>query len=122
MLSGQMLARFLSNTLDQRTTLRLYTAAEGSRVTEVSGGGYESHDLKLADWAITNDAIPALAEAPVREFRFDGTKSFNVIGSYLTAQDGAVLWVEPFDSGPIAVGRRGDIIPVRARMRMGAIS
>jgi hypothetical protein len=124
MITGRMQARILARVLDQNNMLRLFIGTTGPNeddVEEVTGGGYQPRIIKLTDWTITASS-PALAEGPVYEFRFDGSKRVIVVGAFLTEPGGGALWVEPFRPEPIEVGRRGDIIPVRPIMRLGAIS
>ncbi len=122
MTNDLMLARMLKLVLDRPLVLRLYDAAGGTEkdLREISGGGYKPLALTPADWSIISGS-PVTAEGAVREFRFDGTKSLEALGSYLTLANGDILWVKPFTDGGIKVGRRGDIIPVRPIMKFGPI-
>jgi hypothetical protein len=121
--SDRMLARYLRKILSEPTSLRLYTFVDGSEesLLEVEGGGYRPAILAPSEWQIVLGS-PAWAEAPVQQFVFDGSRRHRVVGTFLTDPQGGVLWVEPFEGGPLEVGRNGDLIPVRPFMKMGAIS
>lgn len=119
MMNGKTLARSLRAMIDGSTTLRLYTerSADGRTFAEAEGGGYAPKEMRIQEWAIA-ETEPARAEANVQEFRFDGSKRIAVAGAYLTDAEGGILWAKAFKD-PILVGRRGDVIPVRAVMSLG---
>ena len=121
MTNGTMIARALRRVIDQPLTLRLYVATgsgQENEIVELSGNGYQSRLYTLVDWLIT-PGIPAIAEAPVHDFRFSGNKRMTVLGAYMTQADGGILWVDPFPSA-LEIGRSGDIIPVRPMIKMGS--
>lgn len=123
MITPQMIARAMKRILDQPLFVRLYVEPmplEEELITEVQGGGYDSVRYTLADWLMTPGAL-ATAEGRVVEFRFDGSKRIKVGGHYVTQADGGILWILPFRDGPIDVGRRGDVIPVRPIAKLGML-
>jgi len=109
-------AAVMRRVLNGELTLRLYQGFDGSRPVELTGGGYAPHPITSDEW-ILRDGI---AEAPVKLFRFDGSQRILAIGGYVTEPDGTVVWALPFPDGPIEVKRRGDTIPVRPIMKLGA--
>lgn len=122
MTTGLMMARQLRQQVSQPLTVRLYVGVspDGETLIEVSGGGYRvPAALTVNDWTI-QPGNPAVGEATVQEFRFDGTKRIQVLGSYLAQANGDPITTQPFPE-PIVVGRRGDIIPVRPIMRMAVL-
>ncbi len=121
MINGAMLARYWKAVLTQPTMLRLYILGSGGTLVEVDGGGYSPKPMTFSDWIIS-EGVPSIAEGVVREYRFDGSKNFEVTGAYLTDASGEILWVEPLPDGPVKVGRRGDVLPVRPVMKLGPLS
>lgn len=127
MISAEMLARNLRNMVNRPLILRLFDGYEENRdglptINEVNGGGYKPVALTLSDWDIQKGS-PAIATSAVREFRFDGTGGqTRVLGAYITDASGEIVWLNKFPDGPIPIGRRGDIIPVRPVWKLGPIS
>jgi hypothetical protein len=120
MLTERMRARWLRRVLDQTTVLRLYISVGGEdAVVEVSGGGYQPRILTLADWSF-QEREPVQAEV-THDFRFNGDRRLMILGSYLTQQDGGLLWLKEFRE-PLVAEKMGDIIPVHPIMKLGAIS
>lgn len=122
MISQRMIGRQLRYVLNQDLTLRLYVGIDGNNedaIEEMSGGGYAPRVFTLGNWTFD---VPHIATSDVHEFRFDGSKRATVIGAYLTARDGGVYWVEPMRPVPIEVGRKGDVLPVRATYSLAPLS
>lgn len=128
MLTTRMIGRWLGQIVNQPIRLKLYESlAPGNpegQIVEVRGGGYSDRVLSRADWMILSEdpQLQPVAEAPVHQFIFDGTRRIVVQGMYLTQDiDGGILDIEPF-AEPLEVLRKGDIIPVRATLRLNVLS
>jgi hypothetical protein len=106
----------LRRLVNQPLTLRLYTGiSPAGEYQEPIGGGYQA--LATSDWTIDND----FATGPVSEFRFDGSARLNILGAFITEADGSVIYAKAFKE-PIAVNRRGDIIPVRPMLKTSVLT
>lgn len=120
---------FMTDLLDIILTLKLYSNNRipivGDLVTdytEVTGGGYASKSLAVANWTKTS-ATPSVATYnAVQEFLFTGptTAPGTIYGYYLVDASNALKWAERFTESLLPlVPINGNIIRITPKLSMG---